>query len=45
MGPWGFVFLAYSIVWFFLLCYLVIVKRRLRKAEKELAPVSSATKG
>lgn len=37
MEPWGFVFLAYGIVWIVLLLYLFILKRRLRKAEAELA--------
>ncbi len=37
MGPWGFVFLAYGIVWSALLIYLFSLKRRLRKAERELS--------
>lgn len=37
MGPWGFVFLAYGIVWFAILLYLFILKRRLLKAEEELS--------
>lgn len=36
MGPWGFVFLAYGVVWCVLILYLSILKLRLRKAEKEL---------
>jgi CcmD family protein len=36
MGPWGFVLLAYGIVWTALLLYLFILKRRLRKVEGEL---------
>ncbi|MGH7828928.1 MAG: CcmD family protein [Candidatus Binatia bacterium] len=36
MGPWGFVFLAYGIVWFVLILYLVTLKRRLQRAEAEL---------
>ena len=36
MGPWGFVFLAYGIVWLALLLYFFSVKRRLRNAEAEL---------
>jgi CcmD family protein len=36
MGPWGFVFLAYGVVWCALILYLSILKLRLRKAEKEL---------
>ncbi len=33
MGHWGFVFLAYGIVWSAILLYLVLLKRRLQKAE------------
>jgi CcmD family protein len=36
MGPWGFVFLAYGIVWGCILIYLVWLKRRLRCAEENL---------
>lgn len=36
MGPWGFVFLAYGIAWCALILYLSILKRRLRKAKREL---------
>ena len=36
MGPWGFVFLAYGVVWFALILYLIVLKRRLRRAEAEL---------
>ena len=36
MGPWGFVTLAYGIVWIALLFYLFILKRRFRKVEAEL---------
>ena len=36
MGPWGFVFLAYGIVWGGILVYLVSLKRRLRCAEEDL---------
>lgn len=32
MGQWGFVFLAYSIVWSAILLYVVLLKRRIRKA-------------
>jgi len=44
MGPWGFVFLAYGIVWAALLFYLLSVRRRLGKAEKELSQLRSATR-
>ncbi|MEE8075732.1 MAG: CcmD family protein [Candidatus Binatia bacterium] len=37
MGHWEFVFLAYGIVWSAVLLYLVLLKRRLRKAEAERA--------
>lgn len=37
MSPWGFVFLAYGIVWSALLLYFFLLKRRVRKVEKELA--------
>ena len=36
MGPWGFVFLAYGIVWGCILIYLFALKRRYRCAEEEL---------
>jgi CcmD family protein len=36
MGPWGFVFLAYGIVWSCILIYLFVLKRRYRCAEEEL---------
>ena len=37
MGAWGFVFLAYGIVWCAILIYWITLKRRLRRAETELA--------
>lgn len=36
MNPWGFVFLAYGIVWASILAYLLSLKRRLREARSEL---------
>ena len=36
MGPWGFVFLAYGIVWGCIVTYLFALKRRCRCAEEEL---------
>ena len=36
MGSWGFVFLAYGIVWSFIMIYLFALKRRYRCAEEEL---------
>ena len=32
MGQWGFVFLAYGIVWGVILLYVVLLKRRIRRA-------------
>ncbi len=37
MTPWGFVFLAYGIVWTALILYLLLLRRRLRKVEAELS--------
>ncbi len=42
MGAWGFVFLAYGIVWTALLLYLFILKRLFRKVEKELGLLRSS---
>jgi CcmD family protein len=42
MGPWGFVFLAYGIVWGAILMYWVTLKRRLRRAETELAQLRAS---
>jgi hypothetical protein len=42
MSGWGFVFLAYGIVWGALLLYLLVLKRRFRLAEAELARWQSA---
>lgn len=42
MGPWGFVFLAYGIVWAALLVYLAGLKKRLREMEVELSRLRSA---
>ena len=36
MEPWGFVFLAYGIVWCALILYIAILKYRLRKVEAEV---------
>ncbi|MBI3001149.1 MAG: CcmD family protein [Deltaproteobacteria bacterium] len=43
MGPWGFVFLAYGIVWSCLLLYLFSLKKRQWKAEAELLPLRSSS--
>lgn len=32
MGHWGFVFLAYGIVWCSILIYTVLLKRRIQRA-------------
>lgn len=36
MGPWGYISLAYGIVWGVIVIYWVMLKRRYRKAETEL---------
>lgn len=42
MGAWGFVFLAYGVVWGAIALYLMSLKRRLSRAEAELAQLRSA---
>jgi len=42
VSGWGFVFLAYGIVWLALLLYLFFLKRRARRVEKELAALRSS---
>lgn len=42
MSPWGFVFLAYGVVWAALLLYLFLLKRRLHKVEVELSDLRSS---
>jgi CcmD family protein len=42
MGMWGYVILAYGIVWGTVLLYTVSLKRRVRAAENELERVSDA---
>lgn len=42
MGPWGFVFLAYGIVWIALLLYLFRLKRRFRKVDAQLSQLRSS---
>jgi len=42
MGPWGFVFLAYGVVWGALLLYLALLKRRRRKIEEQLSRLHSS---
>ncbi|HBA38460.1 MAG TPA: hypothetical protein DCZ05_01575 [Deltaproteobacteria bacterium] len=42
VSAWGFVFLAYGIVWFALLIYLGNLKRRFRKVERELSSLRSS---
>ena len=41
MSAWGFVFLAYGIVSGVLVLYLLLLKRRVHKAEMELAQLRS----
>ena len=41
MGAWGFVFLAYGIVWIVLLFYIVMLQRRLQNIEAELSKIRS----
>jgi CcmD family protein len=41
MGPWGFVWLAYGIVWTAIVLYLVSVESRLRKARAKLSQLKS----
>ena len=38
MGHWGFVFLAYGIVWCSILVYTVLLKRRIRRARDSREP-------
>jgi CcmD family protein len=42
MSAWGFVFLAYGIVWGAILIYWLTLKRRLRNAETELAQLRAS---
>jgi CcmD family protein len=42
MEAWGFVFLAYGIVWCAILLYWVTLKRRLQRAETELAQLRTS---
>ena len=42
MGAWGFVFLAYGIVWGAILIYWLTLKRRLRRAQTELAQLRAS---
>lgn len=41
MGPWGFVALAYGIVWGVILVYSYNLKRRYSRAAAELAELES----
>jgi CcmD family protein len=40
MGPWGFVSLAYGIVWGLLLLYTISLRRRYHSAQAELSALS-----
>jgi CcmD family protein len=41
MGAWGFVSLAYGIVWGVILVYWLLLKRRYRQAEAEITRLTS----
>lgn len=41
MGEWGYVILAYGIIWGAILCYLIFLKRRYRAAKAELAELEA----
>jgi len=45
MGHWGFVFLAYGLVWLAILGYMAMIKFRLRKLEAELRSLADSTAG
>ena len=42
MGPWGFVGLAYGIVWGVIVVYFLSLKRRYKSAQAELDAIGSA---
>ena len=42
MGAWGFVWLAYGIVWGVIFIYWFCLKRRCKEAETELARLKAA---
>jgi CcmD family protein len=42
MGAWGFVALAYGIVWTAIIVYLLALKGRVRRAEARLLQLHSA---
>ena len=42
MGPWGFVSLAYGIVWGVIVLYWFLLKRRYRDVEAELNRLNSS---
>lgn len=44
MGAWGFVALAYGIVWAVLAAYFVALKGRVGRAEAKLAELESGNK-
>jgi CcmD family protein len=45
MGHWGFVFLAYGLVWLAILGYVAMIKIRLKKLEAELRLLADSTTG
>ncbi len=42
MGPWGFVALAYGLVWGAIVIYLIALKRRYAQAAAELGRLETA---
>ena len=44
MGKWGYVLLAYGIVWSAIIGYVFCLKSRLRKAEAKLSQIKSTGK-
>jgi len=43
MGHWGFVFLAYGIVWCSIAAYTLLLKRRIRRAVAAAEPHGAGT--
>jgi CcmD family protein len=41
MGPWGFVWLAYGVVWTAIILYIVSLECRLRKGRAKLSRLKS----
>ena len=45
MGHWGFVFLAYGLVWLAILGYVAMIKIRLKKLDAELRSLADSAAG